>query len=147
MGKVKKTYSYIEWLSADEMRQASLGWLSELHFCNDEQAFLNNLIRSYTVQLIDKKIFTESKKLINELSIYEKRLETLAEQIQAHESLLKIMLDEIDQFKMEKAYLETHNDLTVEINEYLENYRDLKKRLFILLSQVLRSQKQKRLLN
>lgn len=147
MRGVKKTYNYIEWLSADEMHQASIGWLSELHFCNDEQTFLNNLIRSYTLQLIDKKIFAESKKLINELSIYEKRLETLAEQVQAHESLLKIMLDEVDQFKMEKAYLETHNDLTVEMSEYLESYRDLKKRLFSLLSQVLRSQKQKRLLN
>ncbi|TAI49857.1 hypothetical protein EW142_08135 [Flagellimonas allohymeniacidonis] len=143
----KKSYKYIEWLSPDEMHEASLGWLSEMLFCEDEQKFLNNLIQSYTLSLTDRKVFEESKKIVTELSKCEERLTELIEQVRAHERLLKIMLDKIDQLKMEKAYIETHNDLTFDINHYLEAYRDIKQRLFQLLSKVMKSQKQKRLLN
>ncbi len=143
----RKSYKYIEWLSPDEMHEASLGWLSELLFCEDEQKFLNNLVQSYTLSLTDKKVFGESKKLVTELANCEERLVEIVKQVKAHERLLKIMLDDIDQIKMEKAYIETHNDLTFDINHYLEAYRDIKQRLFQLLSKVMKSQKQKRLLN
>ncbi|SNZ00734.1 hypothetical protein [Flagellimonas pacifica] len=147
MEKQKKRYSYAEWLSADEMHRASLNWLSELHFCADEQTFLNGLVKSYTPQLTDKNIFGESKKLVKELLDLEKQLVKLANQVQAHERLLQIMVDDIDQIKMEKAYVETHNDLTYNIHQYLVVYRDIKKRMFSLLSGIMKSQKQKRLLN
>ncbi|WP_420601144.1 hypothetical protein [Flagellimonas sp.] len=147
MEKSKKRYSYAEWLSADEMHRASLDWLSELHFCADEQTFLNGLVKSYTLQLTDKSIFGDSKKLVNQLLDHEKQLVKLLEQIQAHERLLQIMIDDVDQIKMEKAYVETHNDLTNDIHQYLVTYRDLKKSLFALLSKIMKSQKQKRLLN
>ncbi len=147
MKKIEKRYGYAEWLSADEMHRASMDWLSELHFCADEQTFLNGLVKSYTLQLTDKSIFGESKKLVNELLDLEKQLAKLVNQVQAHERLLQIMIDDIDQIKMEKAYVETHNDLTYDIHQYLVAYRSLKKQMFSLLSGIMKSQKQKRLLN
>ncbi|WP_190810992.1 hypothetical protein [Flagellimonas sp. S3867] len=147
MKKINKRYSYAEWLSADEMHRASLDWLSELHFCADEQMFLNGLVKSYTLQLTDKSIFGESKKLVNNLLDHEKQLVKLVAQVQAHERLLQIMIDDVDQIKMEKAYMETHNDLTNDAHQYLVDYRNLKKKLFALLSKIMKSQKQKRLLN
>ena len=147
MKKKGKRYSYSEWLGADEMHRASMDWLSELHFCEDEQTFLTGLVSSYTLQLTDRDIFGESKKLVNELSDLEKQLVKLIGQVQAHEKLLQIMVDDIDQIKMEKAYVETHNELTNHIHQYLLTYRELKKSLFSLLSRIMKSQKQKRLLN
>ncbi|MGW9685740.1 hypothetical protein [Flagellimonas sp. 2504JD1-5] len=147
MDKSKKRYRYAEWLSADEMHTESLDWLSQLHFCADEQTFLNGLVKSYTLQLTDKSIFAESKKLVNELLDHEKQLVRLVELVQAHERLLQIMVDDIDQIKMEKAYVETHIDLTTDIHHYLVTYRNLKKKMFALLSGIMKSQKQKRLLN
>lgn len=147
MKKTNKAYGYAEWLSAEEMHRTSLDWLSELHFCADEQTFLNGLVKSHTLQLTDKSIFTESKKLVNNLSDYEKQLVKLVAQVQAHERLLQIMVDDVDQIKMEKAYVETHNDLTNDIHKYLVDYRSIKKALFTLLSKIMKSQKQKRLLN
>nr|WP_299337460.1 hypothetical protein [Allomuricauda sp.] len=147
MKETRKSYKYIEWLSPEEMHQESLNWLSELLFCLDEQKFLNNLIKTHTIELTDKKVFANSKKLIIELSQCEKRVMEIIGQVLAHEKLLKIMLDDVDQFKMEKAYIETHNDLTFDIKLYLDTYRDIKKRLFALISKVIKSQKQKRLLN
>lgn len=147
MEKSEKQYRYAEWLSADEMHRESLDWLSELHFCADEQTFLNGLVKSYTLQLTDKSIFAKSKKLVTELLDHEKELVKLLELVQAHERLLQIMIDDIDQIKMEKAYVETHIDLTKDIHRYLVGYRDLKKKMFSLLSGIMRSQKQKRLLH
>ncbi|MGB5818986.1 MAG: hypothetical protein WBG90_05835 [Saonia sp.] len=147
MNAVKKTYSYVEWLSADEMHDASLRWFSELNFMRDEQLFLNSLIKSYTLQLTDTKFFEESKTIVDELLKREQELVALMKQVQAHENQLEIMVDEVDQFKMEKAYIETHKDLVIQVNRYAEAYRKLKKRLFALVSKVLKIEKQKRLLN
>ena len=143
----KKRYKQVEWLSADELHLASLGWLSELHFCADEQMFLNGLVQSFTLPLTDKQIFSESKKLVNLLLDHEKQLETLLMQVQAHERLLQIMIDDVDQIKMEKAYVETHADLKTQNQQYLVSYRGLKRQLFAMLSKIMKSQKQKRLLN
>jgi len=67
--------------------------------------------------------------------------------IQAHENQLEIMVDDIDQPAMERAYKETHKELMVLMQRYLEDYRGLKKRLFALISKVIRKEKQNRLLN
>ena len=57
------------------------------------------------------------------------------------------MIDDIDQPKMERAYKETHKELMTYMQNYLEEYRSLKKQLFTLISKVIRKEKQKRLLN
>ena len=52
---------HTEWLSADEMHFESKKWLSELEFCKEEQWFFEDLIRSYTLQILDNNHFEESK--------------------------------------------------------------------------------------
>ncbi|MEL6918994.1 MAG: hypothetical protein AAFO99_14850 [Bacteroidota bacterium] len=147
MNTAKRTYKYIEWLSADEMHAASLLWFSELNFIRDEQEFLNNLIQSYTIQLVDKNIFQKSKTIIDRLLKKERELVILMKQVQAHENQLGIMVDKVDQFKMEKAYIETHKDLTIAINRFTHRYRNLKQQLFFLISKIMKNEKRKRLLN
>lgn len=137
----------MEWLRAEEMHEQSKEWFSTLNFMRDEQQFLNNLISSYTLQLIDKKIFEESKQIINELQKEERELIGLMKQVQAHENQLEIMVDDVDQLKMEKAYIETHRELTIAMNAYTENYRKQKRSLFSLLAKVMKKEKQKRLLS
>ncbi len=67
--------------------------------------------------------------------------------IQTHINQLDIVVDDIDQLKMEKAYIETHKELTTVFLLYMTEYREAKKRLFVLVSGVMKKQKQKRLLN
>ncbi len=143
----KLKYGYVEWLSAQEMHEDTLRWMSELNFTRDEQLFLNNLIKSYTLELTDAKIFEESKKLINGILHAEKDIVVLMKRVQAHENQLEIMVNDVDELKMEKAYLETHWELLNETEKYLVDYRTLKKNLFELVSKVMKAQKQKRLLN
>ena len=140
-------YEYIEWLSPEEMHQATLSWISELNFTRDEQRFLDTLVKSHTLQLTEAEIFGKSRELVGEIVKTEKEVVTLMKKVQSHENLLEIMVDDIDQVKMEEAYRDTHRELTILVNDYLSDYMKLKKRLFALLGKVLKKEKQKRLLN
>ncbi len=141
------TPRYIEWISPEEMHHTTLNWLSELKFIKDEQEFLNRLVKSYTEALIDHRIYDKSKLLVGEILDAEKELEMLLKKVQVHENQLDIMIDDVDQPKMEKAYRDTHVELMQIMERYLETYRGLKRQLFELLSKVIRQEKQKRLLN
>lgn len=142
-----KRYTYIEWLNAEEMHEGSMRWFSELKFIRDEQFFLNNLVKSFTLQLIDSNIYKDSKKIIKRLQHAEKEIVSLFKKVQAHENQLEIIVDDVDQLKMEKAYLETHKELQIAMNDYTQEYREIKEQLFKLLSSILKKSKQKRLQN
>ena len=85
--KIKEnTHRYIEWIDSEEMHRTTLLWLSELRFMKDEQLFLNNLIKHYTVQLVDSKIFGKSKVIVIALTALEKQVIALMKKVQAHEN-------------------------------------------------------------
>lgn len=140
-------HRYIKWKSPEEMHDTTIQWISELKFVKDEQRFLNDLIRSYTLPITSLGIFEESRKLVTAISNSELEVKQLLKRVQIHENQLSIMLDDIDQPKMEKAYTETHRDLLTEIDVCLINYRKLKGSLFKMISKVIKKEKQKRLLN
>ena len=140
-----KNYGYIEWLSAEEMHEASVQWMSELKFVRDEQRFLNDLVATYTLQLVDQKVFKESQKIIGSLSKAENEVIPYMKRVKSHENLLEIMINDIDELKMEKAYIETHWQLSSEIKMYMKDYRELKTALFHLVAKVKKTNK--RLLN
>lgn len=147
METTKKKYRYIEWLAPDELHAATLQWMSELRFIRDEQFFLNDLVKSNTLELMDSKNFDESKKLIEDISKAEKEIVLVMKRVQAHENELEIMVNDVDELKMEKAYIETHWEILAHMEKYQEEYRKIKKRLFKVVSQLMKKQKQKRLLN
>ncbi|MFS4491262.1 hypothetical protein [Maribacter sp. 2308TA10-17] len=142
-----KKFKYIEWLNAEEMHDDSTIWFSELKFIRDEQFFLNNLVLSFTLQLMDSKIYEDSKAVIARLQQAEKDITPLFKKVQAHENQLEIVVDDVDQLKMEKAYLETHEELKIDMNDYTQKYREIKEQLFKLLTVIMKKDKQKRLLN
>ena len=140
-------YRYLEWKSPEEMHQTSLDWISELKFVKDEQMFLNDLVKSYTLQITSSGMYDESRDLVTAISNSEVEAEKLLKKAKIHENQLSIMVDDIDQPKMEKAYTESHRDMIFAIDNYLADYRKLKGSLFQMISKVMKKEKQKRLLN
>jgi len=141
--KVKK---YEAWLSPETMHKGSLNWLSELRFAKDEQLFFDDLVKSYTLQLIDSKHFKESKKIVDQLSAQQKETDVLIDTIVNHEKGLNIMVDGIDQLKEENAYKDEHGKLIIQVSLFLKNYRILKTELFTLIKSIIKEGKQKLLL-
>jgi hypothetical protein len=147
MSAAIKKNRMMEWLDPNEMHEASQKWMSELKFIRDEQLFLNDLVKSYTLQLSDSAVFNESKAIIGAITTAEKEVIVLMKKVQAHGNQLEIMLDKTDQLKMEQVYTETHWVLNAEIAKYSIEYRELKSRLFRLVSKVMKKDKNNRLLN
>jgi len=147
---MKSTYTnakYLEWLSAETMHKNSIEWLSDLEFMKDEQLFFDDLIKSYTLQLIDLKHFKESKRIIDTLSKLQKRTNLLIESIKTHKNDLKIMVDGIDQPKEEEGYKSAHRSLIVKINGFVKEYRVLKTEFFSLMKNIKKEEKQKHLID
>jgi len=147
MKKTQTSTKYIEWLSAETMHKNSIEWLSDLEFMKDEQLFFDDLIKSYTLQLIDSKYFKESKAIIDTLSKLQKKTYLLIKYAKNHKNDLKIMVDGINQPKEEAAYKNEHRRLIVEINDFVKEYRALKTTLFSLIKNIKREEKWKHLLN
>ena len=141
--KVKK---YEAWLSTETMHTGSLKWLSELRFAKDEQLFFDDLVKSYTLQLIDSKHFMHSKKIIDQLRTQQKETDVLINTVVNHEKGLEIMVDGINQLKEENAYKDEHGKLIIKVSQFLGNYRTLKTQLFTLIKSIIKEGKQKRLL-
>lgn len=105
------------------------------------------MVKDYTLDIIDSDMFKTVQPVVESLNRSEKDLVDLFKKVQLHENQLQIMVDEVDQEKMEAAYLDTHNDLAMEVQDYFEKYRDSKTKIFDIVSNVIKRKKQKRLLN
>lgn len=147
MNSENKKSHYMKWLDPGQMHRASVQWMSELKFTRDEQLFLNDLVKEYTLPLTDSKVFGVSQDIIGAILIAEKEVELLLYKVRAHENKLQVMLDSVDQLQQEKAYIASHWNIQSEINNYLSGYRTVKAKLFKLVSKVMKKDKNKYLLH
>lgn len=138
---------YIEWLSADQMHEASKEWLSELRFIRDEHLFFEDLITTFTSELIDLKKFSDNKEVIEAINLSQKQNALLIEAVKTHENDLQIMVDGINQIKGEAAYTKEHKNLTDIINGFLKDYKQLKTQIFDIIKTIKKEDKQKHLID
>ncbi|NNE76296.1 MAG: hypothetical protein HKN31_04405 [Pricia sp.] len=143
MNAKSSKYSYKEWFDSEEMHQHSKNWFSELSFIRDEQQFLDILIQSFAIKPIDKKEFAQINDFKMAISENRRRLNPLLKQVQKHMNQLEIMMDDVNQLEMEKAYQKTHKKLIQKMNDYVLDYRTIKERGFSKLSSILKTAKQK----
>jgi hypothetical protein len=141
--KNAQTHSrYVDWLNADQMHKNSKEWLSELRFIKDEHLFFEDLIKSYTLDLLEPPKFVHNKEIIDKISKSKKRNKLLIKAIKVHANKLQIMLDEIEQPKEEEAYKKEHLNLIIDISEFEKKYRILKMELFDIIKTIKKHQKQ-----
>lgn len=147
MKTIMPNIKYIESKSPDELHVESLNWISELKFIKDEQHFLNELLKSYTLQLIENQKFSKNKEIIGDLSKLRKTGEKILKKLINHENELLILVDGIDQIKEEKHYRFLHSTYLLEVTNYFNDYKTIKRDIFGAVKQIMKHEKQKRLLN
>ena len=128
----KTQVKYLEWLSADEMYEESKKWLSELSFIKDEHLFFEDIIKTYTLQLINDKEFSETKEMVDVLNKSQKRNNLLIESVKTHKNDIKILLDGIDQPK---------EDLIILVSDFFKDYKAIKTHLFRMIKKIMKSEK------
>jgi len=146
MKKTQASPKYLEWLSADSIHYEIKKWLSELRFIKDEELFFEDLIKLFTLQLIDKKTFSESKVIINDLKKLRKGNLELIKAVVTHENELQILLDGKDQLKEETDYKEKHRELLIAVKHYFKDYRKIKREIFKMIKGIMKVEKRKKLL-
>lgn len=142
-----QNYKYVEWKSAEEMHFSSIQWISELNFIKDEHLFFEDMLKEYTLPIIESHLLSKAKDLIDRLTKHQQKTELLLNKITAHRNGLQIMIDGINQLEEENKYKKEHRKLLIEVNQFELEYNDLKKEIFKTVSQALKQQKQKRLLS
>ncbi|MEM5565499.1 hypothetical protein WNY78_10305 [Psychroserpens sp. AS72] len=141
MKTIQTQVRYVEWLSAEEMHEASKEWLSELRFIKDEHLFFEDLITTFTTQLLEFEAFSDTKEIVDAINRSQKRNNVLIEAVKIHENELQIMVDGIDQLKEEKTYTKEHSDLIIAIADYIKEYKSLKTQLFEIIKSVKKEEK------
>ncbi|MFO7719762.1 MAG: hypothetical protein R6W85_04900 [Gillisia sp.] len=147
MNTPNQNFRYVEWKSSDEMHYSCLQWISELNFIKDEQIFFQDMLKEYTLPILESHLLEEAKALIFKLTDSEKQVENLLKETTKHRNGLQIMVDGIDQPDQEKQYREEHRRLLKEVNSFTIEYQALKKDIFTTVTRALKQQKQKKLLN
>lgn len=138
-------YRFVEWSSPEELHEVTQDWKSELEFIKVEQNFLDQLIKNHTLALISDDIREKGEQLIVELLKEEKEVDRLLLNVVKHYNKLDILVDGVDQIKEEKSFKEKHYSLKMEVLKYIDEYKDTKKKIFELIQQIMKKQKQKQI--
>jgi len=142
----KTSPKYFEWLSPDVMHEESKKWLSELRFIKDEEHFFEDLVKLFTLKLIDYKNYANTKALINSLKNLRSKNQELINTVVIHEKDLYILLDGKDQLKEEADYKDKHRTLLIAVKHFFKDYRKLKREVFKIVKEIMKNEKRKKLL-
>lgn len=131
---------------SEEMHFSSLEWRSEIAFTNDEQLFFENLLREYTLPILESNSFNRIKELLDQLQETRHELMRLQREVITHTNRLNYLVQNVDEPKIERLYKQHHTALASKKDEILKVYKNIKKNLFSAVSQALKQQKMKRLI-
>jgi hypothetical protein len=147
MKTIQINTKYIEWISAEEMHEASKKWLSELLFIADEHLFFQDLVKTYTLQLLNSEEFSDTVEIIDVLNRSQKLNNELIELVRDHEKGLEIMVDGVNEPKEESVYKIEHKQLVKTMSEFYKEFTDLKTQLFQITKSAIKKDKEERLLD
>ena len=147
MKTVHTHLKFIKFHSPEELHDDTLASLSQLLFLRDELDFLNELIKEYTLDLISEKLFKNSKSIATELIHLKKELKPLIFKVENHKNNLQALMDDIDVPNELEDYKELHYKLMFEIVAFNATFKTLKKRIYVLIKDIMKINKSNRLLN
>ena len=138
-------YIYTEALSVEQMHEQAKEWVSEVLFIIDEQIFLDHLLIEHFMELSTSSLKTTSQELIERLKKNKSQAKELKNLIQNHNNQLYILLDQVDQPFEEQEVKLAHNTLIKQLNSFFHDFNEIKKNIFIVILDIMKHDKQKRI--
>ena len=129
--------------SIEELHHDSRNWLSEIEFINYEMKFLNKLLSSYYIDLLESGYDKPIKGLVNKIVVEKKSGNALSKLILEHEKILSDLI-QTNSVISNKNYLETHKKFEIEIIIFLGRYKELKTEIFKLIEKIMKKKGQKK---
>ena len=146
MKTTQEIYKYFDSHTMEKMHLESKNLLLELYFIRDEQHFFEELIETYSFQLIVNEKFSENRKRIENWNLVQKKNDKLIENLIEHENKLEVLLNKSYQTINEIKYMLWHKNILKDVEVHLTNYREIKRLIFDVVKEIMKKQKQKHLL-
>lgn len=121
-------------------------WVADLTFLNDENSFLQDLINLHFIDLCNYEMLPATRKLNARIASRIKKNNLLLFQLQTHEKQLATLF-ESEHFKGEVDFRNSHKSLAKSFDQHVESNKLLKNRVFTVIKDIMKQQKQKRLLS
>ena len=141
--KIKKEW-YGRLKSVEELYSDSKFWLSEINFIKDEVRFLEKLLATHYIGLLDAGLKRDIPVLVKEIKEENKIGNALIDLIKDHINLLGELIS-TNSASSNPNYIDRHQKLERELDQFLKKYRRLKKRVFDIVEIILEKRSQKKI--
>lgn len=118
-------------------------WVSEIDFINVEQDFLKELLSEHIVSLCKTHNFQKAKLLLNSINQEKEIGNELLATIKDHNVNLSLLIENI-YLKREDNFRKKHENLKIEVINYIDNFKYLKKQIFDLVLLIMKNEKQQK---
>ena len=130
--------------SVDELHHDAKLWISEINLIKDEIRFLEHLLSENYIDFLAAGLHKKIEDSVKQLSVQKNVGITLLELINSQEKILAELI-KYNSVSSNKNYLENHKKLEIEVNAYINKYKELKQRIFKVVENVMKKKDQKKL--
>lgn len=115
-------------------------WKSDLEFYGDEIKFFKALINKYFMLLVSGKDVSEVQRLVKKITSFDKNQKTMIDDVTRHLSHIAKLLD--NSFPdNEQKFKDEHANLENKWVGFVKDFKELKRTLFNVLEEILKSEK------
>ena len=136
---------YIEEASWEELYHLTQRWQYEMEFYSDEMRFLYKLINQFFSQLLEHENIRSLQLMIKKIAETEIIVEDIQKSITDHLSQFKNLIHNTS-VEREDALRADHSELENKVTELENRFKNMKREVFELTEEVMRSEKMKHLL-
>jgi hypothetical protein len=130
--------------STDELHNDSKLWISEINLIKDEIRFLEHLLSANYIDFLAAGLHKKIEENVKQISLQKNVGTVLQDLIKAQERVLaELIINE--SVTSNNNYLESHKKLEIEVNTYINKYKDLKQQIFKIVEEVMKKTIQKKL--
>lgn len=132
--------------SIEHLHNKSLKWISEMEFIKIEQEFLREILVEHIMELCCGEKFSKAKLMLHGIDHEEALGVTLIDAIKEHRVNLALLMENI-YLKKEDSFREQHELLKIEVQNYIENFKYIKEQVFELILNMMKKEKEKKLIH
>jgi len=130
--------------STDELHNDSKVWISEINLIKDEIRFLEHLLSANYIDFLAAGLHKKIEENVKQISLQKNLGTSLQDLIKGQEKILSELIT-TESVTGNINYIENHKKLEIEVNTYINKYKDLKQQIFKVVENVMKKTAKKKL--
>ena len=139
-GIIPKQKNIIFNRSIEKLHKDCTIWLSEVKFIQLEQFFFRNILKNHIIEFCDAQKFKAAKLYLSSIEHEYLLGNQLRNSINDQKVNLALLMENI-YLKREDRFRENHDFLTIDVQNYIESFKNLKEKLFEIILTIMEEKK------